>query len=254
MWPLLRFAPCTLQRPLRAVARTSTLAITLAASSAAVASADGAAAADRAAPPTDADADEATRVLEAYFATTEPAVGGRGAVRLKKPLVDGAKGVGDYTRSLVDGIRSIRSTASATEQSEDVVVTPAHREWKSTTLQSLRELQAAFARARDWDQFHTPRNVLIALCGEVGELCECFQWVGDAGAGVGLPTWEEKKKVAVGEECADVLLYLVRLCDRIGIDLPSVTARKMKKNASKYPAHLVKGSSKKYNEYDQSSA
>ena len=192
MWPLLRFAPCTLQRPLRAVAQTSTLAITLAASSAAVASADSAAP-DRAAPPTDADADEATRVLEAYFATTEPAVGGRGAVRLKKPLVDGAKGVGDYTRSLVDGIRTIRSTASATEQPEDVVVTPAHREWKPTTLQSLRELQAAFARARDWDQFHTPRNILLALTGEVGELAEIFQWKGEVARG--LPDFSAAEKV-----------------------------------------------------------
>ena len=83
----------------------------------------------------------------------------------------------------------------------------------------------------------------------MGELCECFQWRGDEGASLGLPTWEQKKRDALSEELADVLLYLVRLADKCAIDLPSAAARKLQKNASKYPSELVRGSSKKYNEY-----
>ena len=98
-------------------------------------------------------------------------------------------------------------------------------------------------------QFHTPRNICLALVGEVGELCECFQWRGDAGASHGLPNWEAKKRDALGDELADVLLYLVRLADQCEIDLAGVTAKKLRKNAAKYPADLVKGSSKKYDEY-----
>ena len=98
-------------------------------------------------------------------------------------------------------------------------------------------------------QFHTPRNICLALVGEVGELCECFQWRGDAGASLGLPGWDAKKRDALSDELADVLLYLVRLADKCEIDLPGATARKLRKNAAKYPADLVKGSSKKYDEY-----
>ena len=83
----------------------------------------------------------------------------------------------------------------------------------------------------------------------MGELCECFQWRGDKGANDGLPDWEQKKLDALGDEIADVLLYLVRLSDKCGIDLATVASRKLQKNAAKYPAALVKGSSKKYTEY-----
>ena len=116
-------------------------------------------------------------------------------------------------------------------------------------LLQLRDQLRAFAVERDWDQFHTPRNICLALVGEVGELAECFQWKGDAGAATGLPDWTEAKKEHLGEECADVLLYLVRLADKCGIDLPTVAMRKIQKNATKYPASLVRGSAKKYNEY-----
>jgi hypothetical protein len=131
-------------------------------------------------------------VLEAYFATTEPAEGGRGAVRLRKPVVDGEKSVGDYQRSLVDHDRSGTSDDEATvadpgptrSLTAPVAAAAATVPWASTTLQALRELQAAFARARDWDQFHTPRNILIALTGEVGELAEIFQWKGEVARGL----------------------------------------------------------------------
>ena len=113
----------------------------------------------------------------------------------------------------------------------------------------VRDLLRSFAKERDWDQFHTPRNICLALVGEIGELCECFQWKGDAGAGEGLPNWEERKREALGDELADVLLYLVRLADKCDIDLSAVTAKKLRRNAEKYPADRVRGSSKKYNEY-----
>mmetsp|Transcript_3527 Transcript_3527/g.9407 ORF Transcript_3527/g.9407 Transcript_3527/m.9407 type:complete len:200 (+) Transcript_3527:26-625(+) len=121
--------------------------------------------------------------------------------------------------------------------------------WAGGSLCDIRDHLRVFARERDWDQFHTPRNVCLALVGEVGELAECFQWKGDAGAAEGLPGWAEEKKLHLSEELADVLLYLVRLSDKCGIDLPAAATRKIQRNAAKYPAALVRGSSKKYNEY-----
>ena len=119
----------------------------------------------------------------------------------------------------------------------------------SPDLEAIRSQQAAFAEARDWDQFHTPRNLALALVGEVGELCEIFQWKGDHEVQPGLPGWTDAKRQHLGEEMADVLNYLVRLADKCGIDLPAVADAKIQKNAAKYPASLVKGSAKKYNEY-----
>ena len=119
----------------------------------------------------------------------------------------------------------------------------------AVTLESLRQDQAAFAAARDWDQFHTPRNVLLAMVGEVGELSELFQWRGDAGCGVDLPAWSDADKTHLGEEMADVLLYLVRLADRCGVDLPAVAKAKLAKNEAKYPAEKCFGSAAKYTAY-----
>ena len=110
---------------------------------------------------------------------------------------------------------------------------------------------AAFAAARDWDQFHSPRNLVLAMVGEVGELAEMFQWKPDGSCPPGLAGWKDEKLVHLGEEMADVLLYLVRLADRCGIDLPMAAARKLQINGIKYPAETVRGRSEKYNEYKQ---
>ena len=118
---------------------------------------------------------------------------------------------------------------------------------KQPSLEDLRTSLGAFAAARDWEQFHTPRNLALALVGEVGELCECFQWQGEVERGC--PGWSDEKRTHLGEEMADVLLYLVRLADQCAIDLPAAAQRKLIKNGEKYPAGLVRGSSKKYNEY-----
>lgn len=115
------------------------------------------------------------------------------------------------------------------------------------TLEDLRAMQAAFAGARDWGQFHTPRNLALALVGEVGELAECFQWKGEVRPG--LPEWTAAEKEHLGEELSDVLLYLVRLSDVCGIDLPAACAAKVEKNAAKYPVDRARGSAQKYTAY-----
>ncbi|KAL2506366.1 NTP Pyrophosphohydrolase MazG-related [Abeliophyllum distichum] len=104
------------------------------------------------------------------------------------------------------------------------------------TLEELKEKMANFAKERDWDQFHSPRNLLLALVGEVGELSEIFQWKGEVPRG--LPDWEEQEKLHLGEELSDVLLYLVQLSDICGIDLAKAALRKLELNAIKYPISL----------------
>ena len=116
-------------------------------------------------------------------------------------------------------------------------------------LDEVRALVATFASERDWDQFHTVRNIMLALVGEVGELAECFQWRGDDSVPVGLGSFSAKEKEHVGEELADVMLYLARLSELCGIDLSQAVKDKMQKNRNKYPPELCRGSAKKYTHY-----
>lgn len=113
-------------------------------------------------------------------------------------------------------------------------------------LEGLRVQLASFAAERGWEKFHTPRNLLLALVGEVGELSELFQWRGDEDARPGLPGWDDVAKTRVGDELADVLLYLIRLADACEIDLSQAVAAKLQKNATKYPVQKCFGSSAKY--------
>ncbi|CAI0387292.1 unnamed protein product [Linum tenue] len=106
----------------------------------------------------------------------------------------------------------------------------------SVSIELLKAKLAAFAKERDWDQFHSPRNVLLCLVGEVGELSEIFQWKGEVEKG--LPGWKEEEKVHLGEELSDVLLNVVRLSDVCGIDLGKAALRKLQLNAIKYPADI----------------
>ncbi|XP_018498060.1 dCTP pyrophosphatase 1 [Pyrus x bretschneideri] len=106
-------------------------------------------------------------------------------------------------------------------------------EGENVTLDLLKKKMADFAKERDWDQFHSPRNLLLALVGEVGELSEIFQWKGEVPKG--LPDWKEEEKEHLGEELSDVLLYLVRLSDICGVDLGKAALRKVELNAIKYP-------------------
>jgi len=108
-------------------------------------------------------------------------------------------------------------------------------------LLMLRDKLRAFAADRDWEQFHSPKNLSMALMVEAAELMEHFQWLTEAQSGNLAP----ENKDAVGEELADILLYLVRLSDKLGIDLREAALLKLEKNALKYPAELVRGSAKK---------
>ncbi len=112
-------------------------------------------------------------------------------------------------------------------------------------LLMLRDKLRAFAEARDWDQFHSPKNLSMALMVEVAELMEHFQWLTEAQSG----DLDAAKKAVVAEELADILLYLVRLSDKLEVDLLEAALHKLEKNASKYPAEQVRGSAKKYSEY-----
>lgn len=101
-----------------------------------------------------------------------------------------------------------------------------------------------FARERDWEQFHSPKNLAMALGAEVGELTEIFQWMTeDQSRAAGSDTGTAQ---AVRDELADVQLYLVRLASVLGVDLNQAVADKLQKNALKYPVDKSRGSSKKY--------
>jgi dCTP diphosphatase len=114
------------------------------------------------------------------------------------------------------------------------------------SLEALRDRLREFARERDWDQFHTPKNLSMALIAEAAELVEHFQWVeGDKSH-----LLEEKVRPAVEEEIADILIHLVRIADKLSIDLYNAAERKIAINARKYPADKVRGSARKYTEYE----
>jgi dCTP diphosphatase len=112
---------------------------------------------------------------------------------------------------------------------------------------ALAQRLAEFARDRDWEQFHSPKNLAMALAGEVGELLEHFQWLTEAQSG----DLSAAAKEAAALEMADVLLYLVRLADKTGIDLVAAAHRKIDLNAEKYPAAQFKGSRRKYDQVQE---
>jgi dCTP diphosphatase len=101
-----------------------------------------------------------------------------------------------------------------------------------------------FATERDWDRFHSPKNLVMALTGEVGELSEVFQWMSAEAAYEAAR--DPATATAVRHELADVLLYVIRLADVLGVDLDAAAAEKLRVNAQKYPVHAARGSSKKY--------
>lgn len=113
-------------------------------------------------------------------------------------------------------------------------------------LDALREKIRAFAAERDWDRFHSPKNLSMALAAEAGELLEHFQWLTEEQS----ETLDAAKLAAVRHELADVFIYLVRLADRVGVDLLDAAAEKIEINAEKYPAERVRGDARKYTEYD----
>ena len=111
-------------------------------------------------------------------------------------------------------------------------------------LHALRDQLREFSAQREWDQFHSPKNLSMALAAEAGEMLEIFLW----------RTEEESRALppealaAAGDEIADILLYLVRLGDRLGIDPMAAAQRKLAVNAQKYPVEKARGNAKKYTE------
>lgn len=102
------------------------------------------------------------------------------------------------------------------------------------TLDDLRQRLREFADARDWQQFHTPKNLAMALSGEVGELTALFQWLTPEQSA----RWREDPDLAanVEDELADVAIYLVRLADVLGIDMLDVAMAKIDRNETRFPA------------------
>jgi len=111
-------------------------------------------------------------------------------------------------------------------------------------LAALRDALRRFAADRDWDKFHSPKNLASALAVESAELLEHFQWLTE-GESAALPPSARAK---VAEELADVLLYLIRLADRLDVDLLAAAHAKIARNAEKYPIEKARGSARKYNE------
>ncbi|WP_254914580.1 MULTISPECIES: nucleotide pyrophosphohydrolase [unclassified Pigmentiphaga] len=111
----------------------------------------------------------------------------------------------------------------------------------------IRRTVRRFTEERNWDQFHSPKNLAMALSGEAGELVSIFQWM----------TEEESKELnpiklsEAADEIADVQLYLIALADKLDIDIGQAVERKMVKNAIKYPPRAFYGSARKYNESDE---
>lgn len=114
------------------------------------------------------------------------------------------------------------------------------------SLERLRRRLAEFAAQRDWDQFHSPKNLTMALIAEAAELVEHFQWLTE-GQSRALPA---SRRQAVADELADVLIYLVRTADALDIDLIAAAVDKIARNEQRYPTDQVKGDARRASEYE----
>lgn len=112
-------------------------------------------------------------------------------------------------------------------------------------LEELKGRIRAFVAERDWERFHSPKNLAMALSVEASELVELFQWLTEAESAA----LDAERRLRVADELADVLWFLVRLSDRLDIDLLEAAGRKLAANAEKYPADRVRGQAKKYTDY-----
>lgn len=115
------------------------------------------------------------------------------------------------------------------------------------SLEALSARLLRFARERDWEQFHSPKNLVMALAGEVGELTEHFQWLTEEQSA----TLDPDKLEQVAQEVADCLIYLIRLSERLGIDPVAAAYRKIEINEQRYPAERVRGDARRAEEYGE---
>jgi dCTP diphosphatase len=114
----------------------------------------------------------------------------------------------------------------------------------ASELKELRDRLRVFAAERDWDQFHAPKNLACALTVEAAEIMEHFQWLTDDQS----RNLNPSAVAEVADELADVLVYLIRLADKLDIDLFAAAVRKIDRNGEKYPIEKARGSAKKYTE------
>ena len=118
---------------------------------------------------------------------------------------------------------------------------------KQVDTEFLLERLRQFSAEREWDQFHNPKNLVMALSGECGELNEIFQWLSPEQSARLSENYEAYQHAQ--EEVADIFLYLLRICDKLNIDLNQAAKDKLLKNEQKYPVERAKGSAKKYTEF-----
>lgn len=111
-------------------------------------------------------------------------------------------------------------------------------------MEKLKSAIKEFIKERDWEQYHAPKNLAMALSVEAAEIVEIFQWKKPED-----PLNEEEEE-ALRQEIGDVLIYLIELADKFEIDIIEAAKYKLTLNQNKYPAHLVRGKAKKYTEYE----
>jgi NTP pyrophosphatase (non-canonical NTP hydrolase) len=113
------------------------------------------------------------------------------------------------------------------------------------SINHIKNKLNTFVQERDWDQFHSPKNLSMALAIEVAEIMEHFQWLTEAQSQV----IDDTRLQEIKDEIGDVLIYLIRLSDKLNIDLLQAAYDKLEKNNKKYPTDMVRGKALKYNEY-----
>jgi NTP pyrophosphatase (non-canonical NTP hydrolase) len=139
---------------------------------------------------------------------------------------------------------SVRSSMEQPPPASPAPSTPPPADAPLVEVSALQQAVARFVREREWERFHSPKNLAMALAGEVGELLELFQWLSE----------DESREVArnpataraVRDEIADVLVYLVRLAAVLEVDLDEALRSKLAANAAKYPVALARGNASKY--------
>ena len=121
---------------------------------------------------------------------------------------------------------------------------------KETLLEDLKEKIKNFVRERDWEKYHSPKNLSMAIAIEAAELMEHFQWISEKESEKLLKNPEKRQEIE--EELADIAIYILDFCNLFDIDFEKIVEKKLKKSAEKYPVNLVKGKSHKYTHYKKS--
>ncbi|GFN99611.1 Dctp pyrophosphatase 1 [Plakobranchus ocellatus] len=152
----------------------------------------------------------------------------------------------NHNQESANGMKNINYNAAA-NSSASTTANSIDSHFSNITFEELRQLNDKFIKERNWGQFRSPRNVLLAMVGEVGELAEIFQWKGEVSEG--LPELSPEEREHVGQEVSDILIYLTDFASRCKIDLPAAAMKKMEANARKYPADKVYGKANKYTDY-----